>query len=350
MLTSSLYRGTKNGADRADIISAMKQKASQCVGFLLLSSVLCAAQVAKSGPPEDFVVARHTFFDFGPPFDYYEIIRVKSANNGVSIERALVTPPGMACTQPDPKVEYETATVTKSMTDLLDGKNLCLIPERDLHRELKRCKKCLAFSGVNITMLASCGGKDRLLHMDIMDRDLFDARPNTPENTSWTMHLLSELDKTLGPGAMEKPIFPLGDSAKLEIPDRDLIRSIREGQFDELFGKEQRISQLVIDAGKPPLLPPSVEIVSITPFAPISAELPKYPPIAKAARVEGLVTLTFDVNADGKVQNIVPMDGPKMIQLGAEDAISKWSFPQSSWGKSGQVSIRFKLNCKNGPS
>jgi len=185
--------------------------------------------------------------------------------------------------------------------------------------------------------------------MDILDRDIFDSAPHTPANTSWTMTFLTELDTTLGPGPMDKPIYSLGNPERPRVPDTELIRAIREGRFDGLFGKEQGVSQVVLDAAKPLPPPPSVEIENVTPFAPISPKLPIYPPIAKAARVEGLVTVTFDVSADGKVENIVLMNGPKLVELGVKDALTGWSFPQSAWGKSGQAAIRFNLNCKAGP-
>jgi TonB family protein len=299
--------------------------------------------------PDSLVIARHTFFDFGPPFHYYELIRAKSIDDGLAVERVLVTPPGQACVQPA-TVEFETGTLHKTMADLLAGRTPCAIPEKDLHRELKRCKKCLTFSGVIVTMQVSCGGKDRQLRMDIRDRDLFDSAPHTPENTSWTMGLLEELDKVLGPGVMDKPMFSMGTSKQPVVPGTELVRMLREGQFDALFGREQGVSQIVQDADKPPPPPPTVEIETVTPVAPISAGLPKYPPIARVARVEGLVTVTFDMSAEGKVQNIVFVDGPKMFELGTKDAVAGWRFPESAWGHSGRAAIRFSLNCKAGPS
>ena len=285
--------------------------------------------------PDSLVIARHTFFDTGPPFDFYELIQAKSDGYGLAVERVLVTPPGQACMQPA-TVESENAKLHETMADMLAGKNPCTIPEKELHHELKRCKHRLTFSGVNVTMQVSCGGKERQLRMDILDRDLFDPKPQTPENTSWTMAFLSELDKTLGPGAMDKPMFSIGSAERPRVPDTELVRAIRDGHFDELFDKEHTVSKVVLDADKPLPPPPSVEIESVAPSAPISPQLPIYPPIAKAARVEGLVTVTFDVSAEGKVQNIVIVDGPKMAALGVEDAVIGWSFPQSAWGKSGQ--------------
>jgi TonB family protein len=294
--------------------------------------------------PDDLVIARRSFIDIGPPFDFYEVIKVQSSEDGLRVERVLLTPPGQACVQPA-TVESETVTLHKSMNEFLANKNPCAIPEKDLYRELKRCKKCLVFSGVNVTMEALCGNQDRLIRMDILDRNLFDSAPNTPENTSWTMALLGELDKALGPGAFDKPIFPMGSPAQLTVPDTELVREIEGGKFDALFGKEHEVAKVVSQAREAPPPPPSVKIESVTPIAPVSTEMPIYPPIAKAAHVEGLVDVTFDVDTNGRVQDVVLVDGPKLAELGVKDAISKWNFPRSAWGNSGRASIRFSLNC-----
>lgn len=321
----------------------------QFIGFFLLGCAFCVGQSASVGMPDSLVIARHTFFDFGPPFNYYELIQVKSDGNGLSVQRALATPAGQACIQPA-TVESETGRLQETMATLLAAKNPCAISEKELHRELKRCKRCLTFSGVIVMMQVSCAGKERRLRMDILDRDLFDPNPYTPENTSWTMSLLAELDKALGPGPMDQPMFSLGGPERSRVPDTELVRAIRDGQFDELFDKEHTVSKVVLDANKPLPPPPSVEIESVTPAAPISSQLPIYPPIAKAARVEGLVTVTFDVSAEGKVRSVAIVSGPKMLELAAKDAVSVWNFPESAYGKSGQAAIRFSLNCKAGPS
>lgn len=310
---------------------------------------VCPAQRANVGMPDSLVIARHSFIDIGPPFDSYEVIRVKSDGSGLAVERALVTPLGPTC-GPMATVEVVSGELRERMSDLLGGKNPCNIPEKELHRELKRCKHCLTFSGVNVTMQANCGGKLRQLRMDILDRDLFDSAPHTPENTSWTMGMLGQLDKVLGPGVWDKPIFAVGDARAEPAPDTELVQEIRDAKYDALFGKEQLVSQIAQDAAKAPPQPPSVEIESVTPIAPVSPTLPVYPPIAKAARVEGLVNVTFDISPEGRVQNIVVVDGPKMLQQSVTEGLSSWGFPPSAWGSSGRAAIRFRRNCAAGSS
>jgi TonB family protein len=296
--------------------------------------------------PTHLTIARHTFFDFGPPHDFYEILDVAPNGHALSVERALVTPSGAACVQPA-KIELSSGIVHENMEQLLQSKNPCAIPEKELRRERKRCKKCLVFSGVDVTMQVNCAGKNRQIHMAILDRDLFGSAPGTPKNTSWSMAVLQTLDSTLGPGVMDKPIFPIETAEPKESVKGDLVDQILSGTFDPLFGPQAKVSAIAQDAVKGPPPPPAVQIESATPFRPIAPELPKYPPIAKLAGLEGLVDATFEVGEDGTVRDIAFVSGPRlrMLEQAVGECISKWRFPESARGKSEKASIRFQLNC-----
>ncbi|HMG85493.1 MAG TPA: energy transducer TonB [Terracidiphilus sp.] len=296
--------------------------------------------------PTQLTVARHTFFDFGPPNDFYEIINVAPNGNELSVQRALVTPPGIACIQPA-KVELSSGILHESMEELLQSKNPCAIPEKELRRERQRCKKCLVFSGVDVTMQVNCAGKDRQIRTDILDRDLFDSASKTPKNTSWSMAVLQRLDSTLGPGVMDKPIFSVDTTQPAQPVRGNLIDQILAGTFDPLFGPQTKVSAIAQDAAKEPPPPPTIQIETVSPFAPLLPELPKYPPIAKLARLEGLVQATFEVGEDGVIRNISFVSEPRlrMLQPAVSESISKWKFSQSAWGKNEKASIRFQLNC-----
>jgi TonB family protein len=304
----------------------------------------CVSQPQTAAMPDSLVIGRHSFIDVGPPFDFYEVIRVKRDGDSLAVERALVTPLGPSC-GPLATVEVGGGKLHGTMSDLLGSKNPCSIPETDLHRELKRCKTCVPLSGVDVSMQVSCGEKVRQLRVDILDRDLFDSAPRTPENTGWTMAVLSKLDKVLGPGVWDRPMFATGEAATRTSPDTEFVQDIRIGRYDDLFGKKQLVSLIALDAEKPPPPPPSVELESVTPVAPISPKMPDYPPIAKAARVEGVVNVTFDVSSDGKVQNLAVVSGPRLLQTGVLDELAGWSFPQPAWGAKGAAAIRFRRNC-----
>jgi len=314
--------------------------------MLLVGCYSSWAQKTNPDMPDSIIIARDTFWDFGPPFHYYDLINITRTADGLALDQLLVTPHGDACFQPA-KVEERRAVLHEGISDLLGGRNPCAIPEKELNREIKRCKKCLVFSGVSVAMQASCSGEDRQLRKDILDRDIYGSNPPTPVNTSWTMELLSKLQDVLGPGSEAEPIFHLGEASRQSVPDSILVSSIRDGKYDDLFGKDSGVSNVVVEAGQPPLPPPSVEVVSVEPIAPKSSEPPKYPPIARAAHVEGLVEATFDVDSNGRVQNVRFLNEQriKMAELSVSDALVKWTFPPQAFGKTEKAQIRFSLNC-----
>lgn len=56
------------------------------------------------------MIGIYTFFDFGPPFDFYEIMIVRPAENGVSIERMTLTPAEVPDKPSDPEILKQLET------------------------------------------------------------------------------------------------------------------------------------------------------------------------------------------------------------------------------------------------
>lgn len=308
-------------------------------------------QARKLEPPlpEQIVIGRRTFFDVGPPFEFYEIFAIhRTVNSGASVERIQVTPPGDVCNQPA-SVEVSFASTAGSVGDLLGGMNPCTIPEKDLRRELKRCKRCLLFSGADIAMQVSCGGKDRRIRIDILDRDMFDPHPVTPERTSWTMALLNRLDKLLGSAVMDRPVFTRSEmSPPGKTEPSPLLKDLENGKFDGLFDRgSYRPSELFRQA-QIPLAKPTVEVTSISPFHPSVYEAPQYSPLARAAHVEGQVTLTLRVSSDGHVASTSFLTGNPILQRAVASGVAQWTFPAEAAGQEVHVAIAFKMNCQSG--
>lgn len=58
----------------------------------------------------------------------------------------------------------------------------------------------------------------------------------------------------------------------------------------------------------------------------IMKTLPRYPPIAKAARVSGTVVLDAVISTSGSVINLRVVSGPAMLQQAALDAVKTWRY------------------------
>lgn len=71
---------------------------------------------------------------------------------------------------------------------------------------------------------------------------------------------------------------------------------------------------------------------------------PVYPPIAKAARVQGTVEINVVIGIDGKVKEEHILSGPAMLQQAALDALHKWTFkPFRMDGRLAAVSATFEF-------
>jgi hypothetical protein len=295
-------------------------------------------------PHTEIILAESSFIDIGPPFDFYSLYRLTSTASGTDVEKIAVTPPGDACLQPA-TTEVSHAHLQQSLAELFNHKDLCVIPEKDLHREAKRCKHCLTFSGVHVVAQVQCGGKPRDVRYEILDRDIFDSRTNTPAGTSNTMKLLSTLNDAFGGGAFDRPVFPVAtpnETAKPLQANLPILNEISEGKYDSLFG--EKISLLYKDS-QLPHNKPSVTLETSSPSAPITATMPPYPPIARVAHIQGAVSLELQIGADGKVAEAKWIDGPKMFQAISLDATRKWSYPIDAAQELQSVKIQFKMNC-----
>ena len=262
----------------SDSISCMRK----VIVITSLCACLCCLGLGwgkrpSSGVPGEFTIGRHTFVDFGPPFDFYEIFKVQPNSKGTSVEKITLTPAANVCTSPA-HVEFQTASLNETLADLLSPVNPCGIPEKSIKREMKRGKKVLGFGGGEVIMDVSCNSKIRRIKSAVLDKDMFDSAPDTPKYTSWTMQLLDKLNKPLGPGVLDKPMFPsLAKNEPLphQAPDSQTLADVCAGMFDTLFERApDKLSELCREAEKLPPPPPSVRLVSSAPVQPASYVLP----------------------------------------------------------------------------
>jgi len=70
---------------------------------------------------------------------------------------------------------------------------------------------------------------------------------------------------------------------------------------------------------------------------------PVYPEIAKRMRVAGEVTLEATVDAKGKVKDVKPVSGNRMLEEAAEDAVRQWKFEPGDGDATVIVAVNFTL-------
>jgi protein TonB len=53
---------------------------------------------------------------------------------------------------------------------------------------------------------------------------------------------------------------------------------------------------------------------------------PIYPPLAKAARVQGTVKFQATISKEGVIENLQLLGGPPLLVKAAQDAVSQWQY------------------------
>jgi hypothetical protein len=318
------------------------------LGVLLLISSTCLVQkhMAQQPFPTEIVIGRDSFIDIGPPFNYYDLTFLRSQGEETDVERVSLTPPADTC-YPRAEIKVAHVIVHETLSSLLQATNPCTIPEKALKAELKRRKQGLVFSGMNVTIQVECTGRTRVIRADILDRDIFDQHPKTPQYTAWSRSLFEKLDAATGDRPWDTPIFKVSEDVSPVPPTSQsaALQAIADGRFDGIFGESpDRPSALYHLAQNAPRQP-FIELTKSDPVRPATYVDPVYPPIAKAAHVHGTVEFHLSVGGGGAVENIMIDAGPKMLWQTVSDASAKWKFSAGDSGKVVQGSIRFGLNC-----
>jgi hypothetical protein len=226
--------------------------APSILALLLLGASLYADHRRPSeSMPDRLEIGRHTFFDNGAD-NFYEVFLVRPEEKGTSIQRVRFKASRAECERPE-NLEFASATASQSLESLLGSSNPCAIPEKELQRELKRCKHRSGYSFSNVSMQVHCGAQTRFIRADVFDRDWFGPGSNSRKNTNWTMDFLQRLDRALGEEIMQQPVFPSPQQSvqpKTEL-DPALRKTLEDGGYDALFpGAPHKLSEFFACAAK----------------------------------------------------------------------------------------------------
>jgi hypothetical protein len=322
------------------------------IGFVFVINGICVAQGHKSQEPfpSEVVVGRDSFIDVGPPFNYYDLTFLRAEGMKTDVERISLTPPADVC-YPRAEIAIAHVSLDESLSAVMQGMNSCTIPEKALKAELKRRNKGSVFSGMNVSIQVACSGGVRVIRADILDRDIFDAHPTTPQYTAWSRSLFDKLDKATGDHPWDKPIFPVSEAvlAAPQALQSAALQAIGEGKYDGIFGdspdRPSALYRMALNVPRKPF----IELTSSDPVRPTEYVDPVYPPIAKAARVHGIVEFHLTVGSDGSAKEGAVDSGPRMLWQAVSDAIAKWKFPADESEQVVHGSIRFGLNCAVSP-
>jgi len=116
-----------------------------------------------------------------------------------------------------------------------------------------------------------------------------------------------------------EPITAIDEAVFIPPPDASAYEIMMVGVKGDLFGSSPNLRQSA-DSGQLSISPGLATGMLVTKVA------PEYPPIAKAARVQGTVVLEAVISKDGQIKNLRVISGPPMLQQAALDAVKTWTY------------------------
>jgi len=177
---------------------------------------------------------------------------------------------------------------------------------------------------------------------------MFDPTTKTPEHTSWTIALLQRMDSAVGPGAIDtQRIFPtIGtDERPPNVSRNEVLQDLSAGKYDALFQDAPDKPSDLFRASQIPAPLPNIRLVSSVPLLPEAFVPPGYPPLARLARIEGMLSFKFTIDNDGGTTNLTFENGHPLLRGVVTEAVNHWKFPTTAAGKEINSTIEFVLNC-----
>lgn len=137
----------------------------------------------------------------------------------------------------------------------------------------------------------------------------------------------------------------LGSSTQVERVQITPPAGLCNEQYDGLFsGPPHLLSRLYAETLQ---VPSSSEIKLVSSsITPERFPLPNYPPIGRAAHVEGAINLRALISEDGKLHDVTRISGPPLLALPTANTIKvAWLFDKKYAGRTVDISFQFDLNC-----
>ncbi len=344
------------------------------VSFCML--MVCTSAPSALVTPNDaaglelrhFYAVSNTFWDNGPAWDY-RILEAREEGSDTLVRDILIistqSPCGASCTV-KARIKHLHNT---NPADLVGENNPCAVDLRELRHEQRRAQRVLkhtpVFSYAKFTIVADCGGVESALQLPFLS---FPSGPHGPPRVAQLYDLLNNVERRV---FGTEHVFATSSDVKIfsdlegekEFDDDEragaaLVPELKSGAFDKALREGCKGPECtsfgfkkVLETYVPPdqRTEPSVSWVSRPNYGFVKVALPKYPPLAKLARIDGDVELELQVDEQtGLITGVVATRGHPLLTRAAIDAARGWQFQlvqHPDAVKKCDVVLRFEMKC-----
>ena len=158
------------------------------------------------------------------------------------------------------------------------------------------------------------------------------STPPPPESKEKAPPAPVQPHTVVDPGVMTEPTAIPKDIVIHDGPPPAFVPGNPNKKIDigVLFGNPDDNSEVAQPLPPPPPPPPPPQRIrqggNVSQASLISQTKPAYPPLAKQARIQGIVILEAVIGKDGTVNEIRVLNGHPLLQQSAIDAVSQWKY------------------------
>ena len=319
-----------------------------------------AARGADTGPLSKLYVVSAIFSDDGAAF-YYRVLDVKADARNSIVRYSRVAAVNLYC--PRMIVQSAEAKLARSPSELVKPSNPCAVKPGELDAAVKKyARSDGVFEAISFGLVAQCGASEVVLRLPISQQvDLGRLRrANRAMADLWD--LASKItDSAFGANNIFHGRTDAED-LKLQRSGEKVVPELISGEYDVALAAAVRGN---VGTWKTPrfrgLLASSRGVVTAEEAraGPVPTLLdagtyqfshfvvPKYPPLAMQARIQGKVELRLTLEPDsGRVLQVEAVAGHPLLKPSAIDAATQWRFkPHSRPSQGVSLTLEYALRC-----
>lgn len=329
---------------------------------LLIAALIAvvAGRGADTSPLSKLYVVSAFFSDNGPAF-YYRVLDVKADGQNSIVRYSRVATVNLYC--PRMIVQNVEAKLPHSPSELVRSSNPCTVKPNDLDAAVKKYTRSEGvFEAISFGLVAQCGASEVVLRLPISQKvDLDRLRRANPAMAGLWDLASAIADSAFGANDIfhdrtDAEDLTLQRSGERVVPelisgeyDAGLVAAVRANvgswktpRFRDLLASYRGV--VTAEEAKAGYAP---KLLDASTYQFSHFIVPKYPPLAMQARIQGKVELRLvSEPVTGQVLNVEAVSGHPLLKPSAIDAAKQWRFkPNSIPSQEVSLTLEYALQC-----
>ena len=309
-----------------------------------------SAQANNERELKSLYIVTHVFSD-ASPFWFEYVLDVKPRGKDVLVREIRIAPLNADCPS-QVTVKAADRLVENTSVQRIARLDLCSLDTRAVASAITAAQPkgvATIFDTASHTIVALCGATEKVFEIPYPEKVDLGKLKKTKMHVASLWDLAYDIQRrAFGKKFSFYNASPSQDEA-FQALGAEIAPEIRSGIYDRDFQDKSRLSSLLSEYSGPAkqIDPWRVEFGGPVPADLSQYELPKYPVLAKQARIEGEVRLVVALDTHtGRVKDVIVASGKPLLAKAAQDAVRDWHFQEGVAPKdSVELALRFTLRC-----